>query len=97
MEARVCQKCYSILSQHGDNSEDAEAAGTSTSGNNNNTIQPKPNNPMEYCSVVPPHQQVSNSSPNPPSVMVPVGVLKRKGLIFFGSGTIVQMIYLSIC
>lgn len=38
-----------------------------------------PNNPMEYCSKIPPHQQVSSPSNQPPSVMVPVGVLKRKG------------------
>lgn len=72
MEARVCQKCYDILSK--DAAESGEtAAGTS------NTIQPNPNKPMEYCSVVPPFEQVSNSIQNPPSVMVPVGVLKRKG------------------
>ena len=34
---------------------------------------------MEYCSTIPPHQQVSaeGATATPPSVMVPVGVLKR--------------------
>lgn len=41
---------------------------------------PDPNNPMEYCSRVPPPQQVaSTSAVPPPTVMVPVGVLKREG------------------
>lgn len=44
------------------------------------SIPPNPNNPMEYCSVIPPHQQVAQSSQvSPISVMVPVGVLKREG------------------
>ncbi|XP_055314949.1 zinc finger FYVE domain-containing protein 9 [Sitodiplosis mosellana] len=41
---------------------------------------PNPNNPMEYCSVIPPHQQVTSSAAAPISVMVPVGVLKREGV-----------------
>lgn len=43
---------------------------------------PNPNNPMEYCSVIPPMQQIAagGSAALPPiSVMVPVGVLKREG------------------
>lgn len=43
------------------------------------TRSPNPNNPMEYCSVIPPHQQVGSSSSTPISVMVPVGILKRGG------------------
>lgn len=38
---------------------------------------PNPNNPMEYCSTVSPLQQVS-ADQRPPSVMVPVGVLKDR-------------------
>lgn len=35
---------------------------------------------MEYCSVIPPHQQVAQSSQaSPISVLVPIGVLKREG------------------
>ena len=42
--------------------------------------RPNPNNPMEYCSTVPPPLQINSSgSQPPPSVMVPVGVLKREG------------------
>lgn len=39
---------------------------------------PNPNNPMEYCSTIPPLQQVGSSGTVPPMVMVP-GVLKREG------------------
>lgn len=46
-----------------------------------NARSPNPNNPMEYCSVIPPLQQVTSSSAAAPiSVMVPVGVLKREGV-----------------
>lgn len=34
---------------------------------------------MEYCSTIPPLQQLAGSLPSPPTVMVPVGVLKREG------------------
>jgi len=35
---------------------------------------------MEYCSTVPPLQQVTDSKNQPlPSVLVPVSVLKREG------------------
>ncbi|XP_063926655.1 zinc finger FYVE domain-containing protein 9 isoform X2 [Zophobas morio] len=70
--ARVCNKCYDILAKEA----------TSSSGSESNSprmSQPNPNNPLEYCSTVPPHQQVSGTNQNPPAVMVPVGVLKRKG------------------
>ncbi|CAG0881782.1 unnamed protein product [Cyprideis torosa] len=39
---------------------------------------PNPNNPEEYCSTIPPFQQATAHAP-PPTVMVPVGVLKRSG------------------
>uniref|UniRef100_A0A3B3HUN4 Smad anchor for receptor activation-like Smad-binding domain-containing protein n=1 Tax=Oryzias latipes TaxID=8090 RepID=A0A3B3HUN4_ORYLA len=41
---------------------------------------PNPNNPAEYCSTIPPLQQAQASgvlSSPPPTVMVPVGVLKQ--------------------
>uniref|UniRef100_A0A672QI16 Zinc finger FYVE-type containing 9 n=1 Tax=Sinocyclocheilus grahami TaxID=75366 RepID=A0A672QI16_SINGR len=45
-------------------------------------LSPNPNNPSEYCSTIPPLQQAQASgalcSP-PPTVMVPVGVLKQPG------------------
>lgn len=40
---------------------------------------PNPNNPSEYCSKVPPNQQASGHQGNPPTVMVPTGVLKSTG------------------
>ena len=46
---------------------------------NENYPRPNPANPMEYCSTIPPHQQVAASggaTATPPSVMVPKGVLK---------------------
>uniref|UniRef100_A0A0L8IDL0 Uncharacterized protein n=1 Tax=Octopus bimaculoides TaxID=37653 RepID=A0A0L8IDL0_OCTBM len=39
---------------------------------------PNPNNPSEYCSTIPPLQQANAHVPLP-TVMVPVGVLKREG------------------
>ena len=44
----------------------------------NSTPSPNPNNPSEYCSTVPPTQQVDATAP-PPVVMVPVGVLRKEG------------------
>lgn len=72
-EARICIQCDHILSLR-----DAEIPNVASAGANA-ARQPNPNNPMEYCSVIPPHQQVSTSSATPISVMVPVGVLKREG------------------
>ncbi|KAG8194458.1 hypothetical protein JTE90_011066 [Oedothorax gibbosus] len=40
--------------------------------------RPHPNNPDDYCSTIPPLQQIQASeSRPPPTVMVPIGVLKR--------------------
>ncbi|GFV83067.1 zinc finger FYVE domain-containing protein 9 [Trichonephila clavipes] len=40
--------------------------------------RPHPNNPDDYCSTIPPLQQIQSSEPRPPpTVMVPIGVLKR--------------------
>uniref|UniRef100_A0A8C4ZKS1 Zinc finger, FYVE domain containing 9a n=1 Tax=Gadus morhua TaxID=8049 RepID=A0A8C4ZKS1_GADMO len=68
-EARVCVTCHSALM-----SAQAWRCVAAASG-----AQPNPNNPAEYCSTVPPLQQAQASgalgSP-PPTVMVPVGVLK---------------------
>lgn len=56
---------------------------------------PNPNNPAEYCSTVPPLQQAQASgalgSP-PPTVMVPVGVLKQPGNegMLFRAGDLLQ-------
>uniref|UniRef100_A0A8C4IVA2 Zinc finger FYVE-type containing 9 n=1 Tax=Dicentrarchus labrax TaxID=13489 RepID=A0A8C4IVA2_DICLA len=62
-EARVCVTCHST---------------PATASNQS----PNPNNPAEYCSTIPPLQQAQASgvlSSPPPTVMVPVGVLKQPG------------------
>ncbi|XP_072129841.1 zinc finger FYVE domain-containing protein 9 isoform X1 [Mobula birostris] len=71
-EARVCVTCHSVLtrSQAWENMFNASAS------------SPNPNNPAEYCSTIPPLQQAQASgalSSPPPTVMVPVGVLKYPG------------------
>uniref|UniRef100_A0A672LGV7 Zinc finger FYVE domain-containing protein 9-like n=1 Tax=Sinocyclocheilus grahami TaxID=75366 RepID=A0A672LGV7_SINGR len=63
-EARVCVTCHRVLMNGGCNQS------------------PNPNNPAEYCSTIPPLQQAQASgalSSPPPTVMVPVGVLKQPG------------------
>ncbi|GCC25510.1 zinc finger FYVE domain-containing protein 9-like [Chiloscyllium punctatum] len=71
-EARVCVTCHTVLtsSQAWENTFSASAS------------SPNPNNPAEYCSTIPPMQQAQASgalSSPPPTVMVPVGVLKHPG------------------
>lgn len=54
---------------------------------------PNPNNPAEYCSTIPPLQQAQASgalSSPPPTVMVPVGVLKHPGAEGRGSCAILS-------
>ncbi|XP_026675676.1 uncharacterized protein LOC103524460 isoform X2 [Diaphorina citri] len=65
---RVCLVCYDILMKPSQDTPPPPAR------------KPNPNNPMEYCSTIPPLQQVAQSgSQPPPSVLVPVSVLKREG------------------
>ncbi|XP_067331713.1 zinc finger FYVE domain-containing protein 9 isoform X2 [Channa argus] len=69
-EARVCVTCHSALTI-------AQPWETPATGSNQT---PNPNNPAEYCSTIPPLQQAQASgvlSSPPPTVMVPVGVLKQ--------------------
>jgi hypothetical protein len=63
-EGRVCISCHETL---------VKASQQQPSQPRN----PNPANPMEYCSTLPPQQQVSAGSIQPPTVMVPSGVLKR--------------------
>ncbi|KAK6302235.1 hypothetical protein J4Q44_G00265900 [Coregonus suidteri] len=71
-EARVCNTCHAaLLSAH---SREGTCGGSNQS--------PNPNNPAEFCSTVPPLQQVQASgalASLPPPVMVPVGVPKTPG------------------
>ncbi|VEN47225.1 unnamed protein product [Callosobruchus maculatus] len=67
------------------------AGGSSGSGgspeSSGDSRRPNPNNPLEYCSTVSPLQQAALAArcsgrareQPPPAVMVPIGVLKRKG------------------
>ncbi|XP_047445361.1 zinc finger FYVE domain-containing protein 9 [Mugil cephalus] len=71
-EARVCITCHSALTS-------AQSWETPATSSNQS---PNPNNPAEYCSTIPPLQQAQASgvlSSPPPTVMVPVGVLKQPG------------------
>ncbi|XP_067893234.1 zinc finger FYVE domain-containing protein 9 [Heterodontus francisci] len=71
-EARVCVTCHSVLTS-------SQAWETMFSAS---ASSPNPNNPAEYCSTIPPLQQAQASgalSSPPPTVMVPVGVLKHPG------------------
>ena len=63
-EGRICRPCHEILV----NAQQQQQ---------NQPRNPNPANPMEYCSTLPPQQQVSPNSAQPPTVMVPSGVLKR--------------------
>ncbi|KAL1117387.1 hypothetical protein AAG570_004713 [Ranatra chinensis] len=68
-EARVCQPCYNIIYKV-----------SMDEGRFSLGRQPNPNNPMEYCSTIPPLQQAATALLQPPpSVLVPTGVLKREG------------------
>ncbi|EDS41193.1 smad anchor for receptor activation [Culex quinquefasciatus] len=85
VEARICIPCDIILNQQQQALEEAAygtqfAIAAGASGPSSSSRQPNPNNPMEYCSTVPPFQQANSNAPQSPiSVMVPVGVLKRAG------------------
>ncbi|XP_044248895.1 zinc finger FYVE domain-containing protein 9 [Drosophila takahashii] len=76
-ESRVCVQCYMILSERQANGSSSESAPGSALPPTP-MRSPNPNNPMEYCSTIPPHRQVATSpGAPPPSVIVPVGVLKK--------------------
>ncbi|XP_058812560.1 zinc finger FYVE domain-containing protein 9 [Topomyia yanbarensis] len=84
VEARICIACDIILNQQQQALEEAQygsqfAVAAGASGTAASSRQPNPNNPMEYCSTVPPFQQANSQPQSPISVMVPVGVLKRAG------------------
>ncbi|KZC14829.1 Zinc finger FYVE domain-containing protein 9 [Dufourea novaeangliae] len=85
IDSRVCVSCHQLLTKaEAEQSLGEWSPGYSTCMTNNDINspqgrQPNPNNPMEYCSTIPPLQQLAGGLPPPPSVMVPVGVLKREG------------------
>lgn len=63
-EGRICKSCLETLVKN-------------QLQQKNQPRNPNPANPMEYCSTLPPQQQVNASALQPPTVMVPPGVLKR--------------------
>lgn len=63
-EGRICKTCHETLVKT------QQQQGTQPRN-------PNPANPMEYCSTLPPQQQVSPGTVQTPTVMVPSGVLKR--------------------
>ncbi|XP_017793357.1 PREDICTED: zinc finger FYVE domain-containing protein 9-like isoform X2 [Habropoda laboriosa] len=85
IDSRVCVSCYQLLTKAEAEQGMGEWSSSYSTCANNNDInspqerQPNPNNPMEYCSTIPPLQQLAGGLPPPPTVMVPVGVLKREG------------------
>ncbi|XP_076168170.1 smad anchor for receptor activation isoform X1 [Ptiloglossa arizonensis] len=85
IDSRVCVSCYQLLTKAETEQGLREwSSGYPTCMSNNDINspqgrQPNPNNPMEYCSTIPPLQQLAGGLPPPPTVMVPVGVLKREG------------------
>ncbi|XP_050081531.1 zinc finger FYVE domain-containing protein 9 [Anopheles aquasalis] len=90
-EGRICLECDVILSIQQQQALEAGhipgidggggVGGVAGAAGASGHRQPNPNNPMEYCSVIPPLQQAAATSQpqSPISVMVPVGVLKRAG------------------
>jgi len=97
-EGRVCTPCRTILSrlataEVANNSDSGLAEptappGTDTGAGTGNARMPNPANPMEYCSTIPVADQVAAAGAvSPPSVMVPVGVLKRNGNSSTGGGS----------
>ena len=82
-EGRVCTPCRTVLARL---EGAAQSSGLATppppadpAASLGARPRPNPANPMEYCSTVPVADQVAAASASraPPSVMVPVGVLKR--------------------
>ncbi|KAG8234460.1 hypothetical protein J437_LFUL011859 [Ladona fulva] len=96
-EARVCLPCFGILQEAASGgvsptgggryhpSHGGEEGTSSDHSPRRRHTRPDPNNPMEYCSTVPPLEQVGERArAPPPTVMVPVGVLKREGPVISG-------------
>jgi len=95
-EGRVCTPCRTILSrlataEAANNSDSGLAEPTAPPGTDSasgSARMPNPANPMEYCSTIPVADQVAAAGAvSPPSVLVPVGVLKRNGNSTTGGGS----------
>lgn len=93
LESRVCVQCFFILTkqqkqQQVDDQHSSAICNANTLNHVDHTdkpttttvVSPNPNNPMEYCSKIPPYRQVNpQTMTSYPSVIVPVGVLKKDG------------------
>ncbi|PSN56198.1 hypothetical protein C0J52_01424 [Blattella germanica] len=82
---RACGKVIFFLVEQGESASGSPSSLNEEGVANGNNAplgrQPNPNNPMEYCSTIPPLEQAASVLRQPPpSVLVPVGVLKREGL-----------------
>jgi MAD (mothers against decapentaplegic) interacting protein len=83
-EGRVCTPCRTVLARL-DTCQGSQQSSHALATPPDPALlgarpRPNPANPMEYCSTVPVSEQVATqgASPQPlPSVLVPVGVLKR--------------------
>lgn len=79
MSVYLCNTCQLVMFTGAIFSLSAQSWETPAAVSNQS---PNPNNPAEYCSTIPPLQQAQASgvlSSPPPTVMVPVGVLKQPG------------------
>ncbi|KAL1456603.1 hypothetical protein WDU94_001321 [Cyamophila willieti] len=84
-QERVCLVCYELLMKKPVSGGQPVRPGPR---------QPNPNNPMEYCSTIPPLEQAAQSgSQPPPSVLVPVSVLKREGSLKSREGNTKQVMF----
>ncbi|XP_055857671.1 zinc finger FYVE domain-containing protein 9 isoform X2 [Episyrphus balteatus] len=88
LESRVCVQCFLILTkltqqqkqQIDDQQMNCSNTTTTPLNPQQTTSSPNPNNPMEYCSKIPPYRQVNQQAISSyPTVIVPVGVLKKEG------------------
>lgn len=60
MDARICVQCHTILNLSSNNQRSTESPiDYNDDAQQEAARQPNPNNPMEYCSVIPPYQQVN--------------------------------------
>lgn len=64
-DGRICERCHVILKMQAENLQQEPS-------------HPSPTNPSSYCSTIPVQQQVI-ADVQPPTVLVPSGVLKRSG------------------
>uniref|UniRef100_T1J9R9 FYVE-type domain-containing protein n=1 Tax=Strigamia maritima TaxID=126957 RepID=T1J9R9_STRMM len=95
-EARVCSQCHLQLKKAESPSAGSFLPSAPLMSPSLQPIsnRPNPNNPIEYCSTISPLQQAKASPQVPlPTIMVPVGVLKREGSKTKGAGEPKQVMF----